>query len=201
MQGKIFKLHSLILKKKPDLLRLKDEKGLSLIELNISIMIAVVLSLAFFVLIHNFGDINQAVAARIQLQQEGSLILMDMVKDIREAETITIDSVEGGTDNCLEVYSPFIGVRTYWSVGDDPITGHKEGELYKNEGAADELLIGDYNDGGITLNVDDLTFTDDESANLVTIFLDLQLIKTYPDLNTKVLEVAPLNASAQPRNR
>jgi prepilin-type N-terminal cleavage/methylation domain-containing protein len=180
---------------------LRDEAGFTLVELIIGVIIMTLLTLGIYVFMHNLEDVSHAAAARTQLQQEGSLILEDIVKDIREADTITIGDVEGGTSNYILIESPTISTVSYWSVEGDPDAGHQEGELYKNEGGNDLLLAGDYNQGGVVVNVNDLIFSDNLAANLVTIDLNLQMVRINPDLSTTTLEVVTFSASAEPRNR
>ncbi len=179
----------------------KNKKGMTLIELLIGLIITTVFTLGFYVLGHNYGNAAQSGMARTQLQREGSLIVEDMVKDIREASGITINNVEGGVNNYIQIISPVSGTTLYWSVDNVPDAGHTEGEFYKNAGGGDELLLGDYNIGGISLNVANMTFTDDMVSNLVTIDLDLQLVRTFPDGATTTLEVVSFNGSSEPRNR
>ncbi len=180
---------------------LRNEKGSTLVELMISMIIISMVLLGFYVFAHNVEDMFGYNEAQNALQQEASLILHDIVKDLREAETITIDDVEGGASNYLLIESTAIGSHSYWSVGNNPFTGHLQGEFYKNDGAADQILLGDYMEQGISLNVADLTFTDNLANNLVTVAMQLQLVETYPDQSTAVIETRDFNASAQPRNR
>jgi len=178
-----------------------DENGFSLVELMVSVAVFLSLMAGVFAFRSNMMEIYHHGVALSHLQQEASFVLDDILKDIREAETITIDSVEGGTNNRLTVFSSVIGTRTYWSVGDIPDVGHSPGELYKNEGGTDELILGDYNENGLAIRVADLTFTDDPTANLVTVSMQVQLTKVMPDSSVTTLETVSFTASAKPRNR
>jgi prepilin-type N-terminal cleavage/methylation domain-containing protein len=180
---------------------LGDDSGFTLVELLVGMVVISIFMLGTFVFQHNMLAFSHQGAARLELQQQGTLALEYMIRGLREASVVDIDDYEGGIDNGIAVVTPK-GQQEYWSV-ENP--GDREDNLYMNLGGGEELLIGDYAQGGFGIKVDDLSFSDNYDGvnpvtNTVDINLDLKLVDLSAD-PAVILETMNFNAQVQPRNR
>jgi len=180
---------------------LKNEKGFTLIELIVGIVIVSLFMLGTFIFQHNMQTFSRQGTTKTELQREGTLALEYMIRDIREAMSVNIDdSPEGGVENRIIVSTPY-QIITYWSVEDNTVPT-REDNLYMDRGSGEEILVGDYSEGGFGIKVDDLTFTDNyPTSNIVDINLSLKLLDLKVNPAVELGESMVFSAQVQPRNR
>ena len=176
---------------------LLNEDGFTLAELLVGIIVVSVFMLGTFVFQHNMLAFSRQGDTRVEMQRQGTLALEYIIRGVREASDIDISPGEGGVDNGITVTTPD-AVFDYWSVED---AGDRQDNMYMDQGTGEELLVGDYTQGGFSIKVDDLVFTDNyPTTNVININFTLNLL----DLGSspaETLETMNFSAQVQPRNR
>jgi hypothetical protein len=153
--------------------------------------------LGTFIFQHNMLAFSRQGDTRVEMQRQGTLALEYMIRGVREASDVIIGEGEGGDDNGITV-TTLDGDLDYWSVED---AGERQDSMYMDQGSGEELLIGDYSQGGFSIKVDDLVFNDNyPTTNIIDVDFTLKLL----DLSTNpadTLETMDFSAQVQPRNR
>ncbi len=186
---------------------LKNEKGFTLVELMVGMIVLSFFMLGTYVFSHSMLTFSNQGNARAEMQRQGTLALEYTIRGIREADNnIVVYDFEGGAQNGISVTTAN-GVFNYWSEV-TPADTTREDNMYMNlcsGGGCDEILIGDYMEGGFSIKVNTLAFVDnfdgvDPTTNTVNISLSLNLmdLKSNP---AELLETMNFNAEVQPRNR